>query len=185
MPTPPPPTPEPTRSGALRNGDQGADVEYVQQRLRELGYLSGRADGIFGNATERAVRDFQSAHGLTSDGVVGNRTLAMLESASARPQSVADTSRATPMPTPRSYTASTPNATYGYLEPGHTGPKVRNLQTRLVELRYLSSVSGTYDEATEQAVREFQARNGQWVDGIAGPDTQTALFSSGALAAPR
>ena len=188
VPTPAPVTPEPTRSGSLRNGDQGTDVAYVQQRLRDLGYLSGRADGIFGNATERAVRDFQAANGLTADGVVGPRTMRALESTSARPQSAAvgDTSRATPMPTPRSYTASTPNATFGFLAPGNSGSRVTNLQRRLIELGYLSgSASGTYDEATEQAVRAFQARNGQWVDGLAGPDTQTALFASGALAAPR
>jgi len=187
-PTPIPVTPEPTRSGSLRNGDQGTDVAYVQQRLRDLGYLSGRADGIFGNATERAVRDFQAANGLTADGVVGRRTMDALDSPSARPQSAAvgDTSRSTPMPTPKSYTASTPNATYGFLAPGNSGNRVTALQRRLIELGYLSgSASGRYDEATEQAVRAFQARNGQWVDGLAGPDTQTALFSSGALAAPR
>ena len=193
-PTPAPATPEPTRSSALRNGDQGTDVAYVQQRLRELGYLSGNADGVFGNATERAVKDFQAANGLTADGVVGNRTLAMLDSPSAKSKSAAsasastatDTSRATAVPAPRSYTASTPNATYGYLAPGNTGSKVRSLQNRLIELGYLSgSASGTYDDATEEAVRAFQARNGQWVDGKAGPDTQTALFSNRALAAPR
>jgi len=187
-PTPLPQTPEPTRSTALRNGDEGADVAYVQQRLRELGYLSGSADGIFGNATERAVKDFQAANGLTADGVVGNRTMTMLDSPSARSKSAAvgDSSRATAVPTPKSYTASTPNATYGYLAPGDRGSKVTNLQKRLIELGYLSgSASGNYDDATEQAVRAFQARNGQWVDGKAGPDTQTALFSSSALAAPR
>jgi len=190
-PTPPPATPEPTRSGSLRNGDEGTDVAHVQQRLRELGYLSGRADGIFGNATERAVRDFQAANGLTADGVVGARTLAMLDSPSAKSKSAAgsagaDTSRATAVPAPRTYTASTPNATYGYLAPGDSGSKVRTLQNRLIALGYLAgSASGNYDAETEEAVRAFQARNGQWVDGKAGPDTQTALFSDRALAAPR
>ena len=187
-PTPVPPTPEPTRSTALRNGDEGTDVAYVQQRLRALGYLSGSADGIFGNNTERAVKEFQMANGLTADGVVGNRTMAMLDSSSAKSKSAAvgDTSRATAVPTPKNYTASTPNATYGYLAPGDRGSKVTNLQKRLIELGYMSgSASGNYDDATEQAVRDFQARNGQWVDGKAGPDTQSALYGSGALAAPR
>jgi len=183
-------TPEPASSsgGSLRNGDEGMDVAYVQQRLKDLGYLSGTADGIFGNATERAVKEFQATNGLTADGVVGARTLQRLESSSAKPKSAAaaDSSRATPVPQPRTYTASTPNAAYGYLAPGDSGSKVTNLQKRLIELGYLwGSASGKYDADTEEAVRAFQARNGQWVDGKAGPDTQTALFSDWALAAPR
>lgn len=183
-----PATPEPTKaSTALRNGDEGADVTYAQQRLKELGYLSGSADGKFGNATERAVRDFQTANGLSADGVVGTQTMNRLKSSSAKAKaatSSGNTSKATDVPRPRTYTASTPNANYGYLAPGDKGSKVTSLQKRLIELGYLSgSANGTYDTDTEEAVRAFQTRNGQWVDGKAGPDTQSVLYSSRALAA--
>jgi soluble lytic murein transglycosylase-like protein len=51
---------------------RGQDVLRVQRRLLDLGFTAaGQPDGLFGPATERAVRDFQAARGLTQDGVVG------------------------------------------------------------------------------------------------------------------
>ncbi len=48
-------------------------VKEMQYRLQSLGYDIA-ADGLFGSATERAVRDFQQTHGLTVDGRCGPRT---------------------------------------------------------------------------------------------------------------
>src|SRR5687767_1109867 len=51
---------------------RGQDVLRVQRQLRELGSTAaGQPDGLFGPATERAVRDFQAARGLKQDGVIG------------------------------------------------------------------------------------------------------------------
>ena len=41
-----------------------------------------------------------------------------------------------------------------------TGADVRLVQTRLVELNYLSSANGTYDAATQTAVKRFQQLHG-------------------------
>ncbi|MFM6847738.1 MAG: phage tail tip lysozyme [Terrabacter sp.] len=57
----------------LRNGSSGAAVRTLQYMLRASG-RSVTADGLFGSGTESAVRSYQSAHGLSVDGVVGNNT---------------------------------------------------------------------------------------------------------------
>jgi len=61
----------------LRRCDKGAAVRAVQEQLRAHGYDLD-ADGYFGPATEAAVRDFQSAHGLEVDGLVGPATWSAL-----------------------------------------------------------------------------------------------------------
>jgi len=56
----------------------GPDVVLVQIRLKELGYLDARADGIFGLVTEEAVKRFQAENNLEPDGIVDRETLAAL-----------------------------------------------------------------------------------------------------------
>lgn len=54
----------------------GADVARWQQFLIARGFAPGIADGIFGRQTALATMDFQRAHGLAADGVVGPATFA-------------------------------------------------------------------------------------------------------------
>lgn len=62
----------------LRYGSRGESVRQVQSRLNGLGYWCGTADGIFGANTRSAVRRFQSAKGLSVDGIVGPKTYSAL-----------------------------------------------------------------------------------------------------------
>ncbi len=57
---------------------RGDDVGELQARLARLGFDCGRVDGIFGPRTARALEDFQSNCGLSSDGVCGIDTLRVL-----------------------------------------------------------------------------------------------------------
>ena len=65
----------------LKNGDTGAQVKLLQKALKSLGFYSGTVDGDFGGGTTSAVVQFQSAHGLTGDGIVGADTLTQLREA--------------------------------------------------------------------------------------------------------
>ena len=55
-------------------GDQNDHVLALQQRLADYGYFTDTQDGVFGESTEAAVREFQRAHNLIDDGLVGQDT---------------------------------------------------------------------------------------------------------------
>jgi peptidoglycan hydrolase-like protein with peptidoglycan-binding domain len=73
-PTPSSPVPTATTPARLKVGANGAAVLALQQRLGELGYWNGKADGAFGGVTQQAVYALQKAAGLGRDGVVGPKT---------------------------------------------------------------------------------------------------------------
>lgn len=56
----------------------GPDVVILQMKLRELGYLDTRADGIFGLVTDEAIKKFQIEHGVEADGIVDKEVLELL-----------------------------------------------------------------------------------------------------------
>ncbi len=175
-------TPAPT-AASLKLGATGKEVREVQQRLKELGYLGGSVDGDFGAATEAAVKAFQKANGLDADGKVGKQTLAKLNSNTAKANTgnaiTSVTKKPTATNTPRP--TNTPKVDDVYLEVGSSGAKVRQLQQRLISLGYLAGkADGDFGGATQAAVKAFQERSGLWADGVAGPDTLTKLYSSGA-----
>ena len=60
-----------------KKGSRGEVVKQIQKSLAGAGY-GVIADGIYGEITTEAVKEFQREHGLTADGVVGPATLAKL-----------------------------------------------------------------------------------------------------------
>ncbi|MEU1592584.1 D-Ala-D-Ala carboxypeptidase family metallohydrolase [Streptomyces sp. NPDC005708] len=74
-----------TWTRTLQQGTSGADVKELQIRVGGWAASSAQQtyiawDGAFGSATDSAVRRFQSAYGLTADGVVGPQTQGVLNS---------------------------------------------------------------------------------------------------------
>lgn len=63
---------------ALSQGAIGLDVQSLQQRLADLGYSAGDADGIYGSKTAAAVRAFQQAQSLPVTGSVDEATIKAL-----------------------------------------------------------------------------------------------------------
>lgn len=58
----------------LRKGSRGSDVRRWQMFLRGQGRLLV-VDGLFGDCSDAATREFQQCHALQVDGLVGNQTL--------------------------------------------------------------------------------------------------------------
>jgi len=78
-----PPTTVAPDDGALRRGDKGPEVVAVQERLVELRFDPGPADGSFGQGTAHAVEGFQKLSGMRPDGVVGPEVAAALAAPAA------------------------------------------------------------------------------------------------------
>ena len=161
-----------TVNATLQVGSRGTDVKNLQTRLKELGYLTGSADGVFGTATETAVKAFQKANSLTSDGVAGPKTLNRINSSSAVAASGSSSSTVT-------------NDTSTLLKYGMKNMQaIKDMQTRLTELKYYSgAITGNFGDLTFKAVKAFQSANGLTADGIAGKNTLTKLYATSAVAA--
>lgn len=142
----------------VAKGADGEDIVRIQQRLYELGYLSSweQVTGHFGDSTELAVKKLQELNGLNQDGKIGQKTINLLYSDEIRPN---------------------------FLSYGEKSEVVLACQQRLKELGYLTTTpDGTYGQDTVVAVKQFQARNDQVVDGYLGPSTRQILNSAEAKA---
>jgi len=112
--------------------DAVADVERVQQRLIDLGYMRGRADGIFGEHTRSALRTFQAFQGLEPTGTPDDVT---------RERLFSDGMLALP----------------DRLSSGDSGDGVAQLQQKLIQYGFLSGeADGKYGRKTVAAVKRVQ-----------------------------
>ena len=156
----------------LRRGSTGSSVEQLQFWLSTLAqYYSDlpgvTVDGIFGAATEAAVRAFQTRFGLTVDGIVGQATW---DAVYAQYQSVQSD-----IGTPNKY-PGTP------LRQGDTGNNVKLVQfwLKIARSTYSSlldlSVDGIFGAGTRNAVIRFQTYFGLTADGVVGQLTWNKLY---------
>ena len=60
-------------------GSRGKYVCIAQDDLNTLGYRTGGLDGVFGQQTDTAVRNYQRSRGLTVDGIIGCNTWRSLQ----------------------------------------------------------------------------------------------------------
>ena len=76
---------KPSNKQVLKGGSSGSNVAWVQTQLNKAASKDGNSafkvsvDSKYGAKTEAAVRAFQRAKGLSADGQVGPKTLALLE----------------------------------------------------------------------------------------------------------
>lgn len=130
-------------------------VRTVQNRLRQLDFYHGAADGVWGQRTQRALEDFQRARGLP----VGDMTRGTLVAMSLDPGGF-------PIRTASLAEARQP------LEP----VVVRGTQQRLRDLGFYSgAVDGKWGPATQSALERFQRSRGLEASGSLTPMTVSAL----------
>ncbi|MBA3287596.1 MAG: peptidoglycan-binding protein [Acidimicrobiia bacterium] len=152
-----PTTPTPTGFIGIRIGMRGDLVRRVQQALLNAGItVPGGADGIFGPATQAAVKRFQAAKGLEQTGEIGPRTAAALRLTGPAP-----------IPSP------TPANKYIGLRLGSRGDAVKDVQRAIMATgMYLAGgADGIFGLATQNALMIFQRTNGLIVTGMVNPAT--------------
>jgi peptidoglycan hydrolase-like protein with peptidoglycan-binding domain len=158
-----------TGDGILRRGDRGSEVTRLKRDLETWfehalpgtwGAFGVTRGPVFGDALERAVRDFQQRNGLLVDGEVGEETFGAL--AGAPPVSG-------PAPNLSDLKLDAPK------KPGSSGEKVRLIQGWLSLHGFKLVVDGGYGKATARQVRAFQRAQGLPVTGIVDEATYAQL----------
>lgn len=121
-----------TMQALTRVVESVGDAKALQQRLIDLGYLRGGADGAFGEKSQAALKQFQAIHGLEATGMPDDATREVLFSERAK---------------------TLPKRLSG----GSKGDEVVALQEKLIQYGFLSGeADGAYGMGTMAAVKRFQ-----------------------------
>lgn len=169
-------------SSTIKNGDSGSKVSELQERLKELGFYTGEITGYFGNVTESAYRAFQTAAGVTVDGIAGQSDLDILYSSSAP---YAETEEETTEgKTTEEKTTEEDTKTVSFSN-GDSHDDIFEIQEYLISLRYFNDdATGYFGDLTEAAIIAFQKANGLEPTGIADAETLEVLFNGTAVENP-
>lgn len=161
----------------LRVGVEGVQVQTIQYYLNVLAYFNGNLiappiDGIYGESTAQAVRQYQQFYGLPVTGEVDLNTWV----------SITGTYTEILNSLPPEYTEGRAKLYPGYiLSQGMSGEDVRDLQTYLSVIGQNIGqipeipVTGFFGSQTRNAVATFQRLYGIPVSGTVGPVTWNAI----------
>ena len=128
----------PATKDYLSKGDKGNKVNKMQRHLNEIYRYGLEEDGIFGTASENAVKDFQKKNGLVATGKYDAKSKNILDKQ-----------------------ISEKRESKSYLTIGSKGDSVNKMQRHLNEVyNYKMPEDGIYDESTANLVKDFQKKNG-------------------------
>ncbi|MBQ9496387.1 MAG: peptidoglycan-binding protein [Selenomonadaceae bacterium] len=180
-------------AAALKYGDRGSEVKEVQEYLIAQCLLNESADGVYGQATVNAIKNFQSALGLEADGVCGAETYKLLRAAAYNEIDVTNYRPGDYVPEPPKTVSGAVNSALNIvgtvveaatqyagvgdvIKLGMEGDGVVYLQNKLAERGfYDGEADGLADADVIDALKDFQSSCGMQADGICGRRTYSAL----------
>ena len=168
----------------LRRGSVGENVRVIQLELNRIAQnyplipKIARADGVFGQDTENAVRTFQQIFDINPDGVVGKATWYRIKRVYFAVKRISElfSEGVSVTQAQRQYPSQ--------LELGSAGVPVRTLQFYLRILsNFIPTVpfvddDGVFGQTTRDAVIAFQTYSGLTPDGVVGRTTWNAIINA-------
>lgn len=174
----------------LRYGASGEEVKKLQTRLTELGYYTGKITGNFRENTQKSVRAFQEAAGLTPTGAADIQTLQLLYNSDAVAKGSAteeekDLSAYLVGSGTEGETTAAGTPFSKKLKSGSSGTAVKQLQQRMTDLGYYEGpVSGNFAKQTLRAVKTIQTQNGMKATGQVDEATWNVIFNDPGIVMP-
>ncbi|MBS4912540.1 MAG: peptidoglycan-binding protein [Veillonella sp.] len=157
-------------------GDRGSEVQYVQRMLVTQGYLVDKADGVFGNNTEYAVRIFQKQKNLPITGKVDSKTLSAIKENNKHFEVSQPSQAASQQSRDVSQQSRNVRSKVEVSRFGDRGRTVSDLQVRLASSGFSpGSVDGIFGQGTADALKRFQQANGLTPTGEADQKTMNLL----------
>ena len=173
----------------LRPGTVGSSVYALQQRLKNLNYPITELTGVYDEQTAECVRLFYAAYGLAASDVanVAMQRELYADTAKTYDPSIQVLFTLSPEALGQQSAIALPEDGGEIDEStaialGNSGPRVSQIQQRLIALGYLEAGgdTGVFDQATQVAVNRFLVDIGRVPNGMLTLDLQTFLLSDSA-----
>ena len=137
----------------LKYGSSGDEVKKLQESLNQNGYTLD-VDGIFGDKTLAAVKDYQTNNGLTVDGIAGENTLGKLYSTQSSTQNSNQTA-ATDTPTTQTQTEQSSGFTYEDFNYGDYTKSDTVLQAEELLNQHNANKPGSYQSQWQGEIDDY------------------------------
>lgn len=169
----------PASRPTIQSGSSGADVKAWQTILNQS--YGTAIDGQFGPATKTATMQWQKAHGLTADGIVGPQTWAAgyntFPTLSVQPAVMVTPAAKAAAPVPVVTPIAAPVVTHATIKQGSTGNDVKLWQGVIG-----TTADGQFGPNTAALTKSWQSSHGLTADGIVGPLSWAKAQSLGVVA---
>lgn len=136
-----------------RYGEKSSSIEFLQNKIKDLGFADYNVDGKFGSYTRGSIEMFQLYYGMSADGVCGRKTISQLLAKNLEKYDIDKAEK---------------NSFY-----------VRAVQRKLYSVgKYRASADGKIGPTTRAGIKAFQKSIGIEQNGILNTKTSYRLFAA-------